>query len=383
MKYDAVIVGAGPAGLSTAIELQLKKWRVLVLEKETLPRFKVCGGFVGPENRELLERFGVLSRLYEKGAHDVKRICLSSPSGRSVTLPISFSNNAGGLAVSRQELDNLLLERFQELGGEVLAPAKLVEVKGDQKKHLVIQLASSSHLQMVETNFLIDAMGLRRSGEEQASSFGVSAMFEDVRDMQEDVFLHFINQGHLGINRFENGVTNVCYVAGRSRFTEVQGDLEKLFALFLNENPNIARQLREARRVTPWKGVFVSRPKESTFVRKNALCVGDAVNVINPIAGAGISIALANGALLGNLLATHPQEALSSSTFLTRYEREWNKLFRARIGSSWVWGALGHQPICSNALVGFFSMQKNIFKLLYHFHHKGIKLNELKGCSTV
>ncbi len=46
MDYDAIIVGAGPAGASAAYWLGEAGRRVLVLEKERLPRYKPCGGGV-------------------------------------------------------------------------------------------------------------------------------------------------------------------------------------------------------------------------------------------------------------------------------------------------------------------------------------------------
>jgi len=44
--YDAIIVGAGPAGASAAFWLGEAGKRILVLEKEHLPRYKPCGGGV-------------------------------------------------------------------------------------------------------------------------------------------------------------------------------------------------------------------------------------------------------------------------------------------------------------------------------------------------
>ncbi len=45
-RYDAIIVGGGPAGSSAAFTLRQAGQRVLVLEKERLPRYKTCGGAV-------------------------------------------------------------------------------------------------------------------------------------------------------------------------------------------------------------------------------------------------------------------------------------------------------------------------------------------------
>ena len=46
--YDCIIVGAGPAGGTSAYHLAKQGHSVLVLEKESLPRYKPCGGGVSP-----------------------------------------------------------------------------------------------------------------------------------------------------------------------------------------------------------------------------------------------------------------------------------------------------------------------------------------------
>jgi geranylgeranyl reductase family protein len=46
--FDCIIVGAGPAGGTAAYHLAKKGRSVLVLEKESLPRYKPCGGGVSP-----------------------------------------------------------------------------------------------------------------------------------------------------------------------------------------------------------------------------------------------------------------------------------------------------------------------------------------------
>ena len=42
--FDVIIVGSGPAGSMSAYELSMAGLDVLILEKEKLPRYKVCGG---------------------------------------------------------------------------------------------------------------------------------------------------------------------------------------------------------------------------------------------------------------------------------------------------------------------------------------------------
>lgn len=63
MIYDLIIVGAGPAGLSTALVLSKLRPdlrdKILVLEKETFPRHKLCGGGLTYDAERMLEKFGL------------------------------------------------------------------------------------------------------------------------------------------------------------------------------------------------------------------------------------------------------------------------------------------------------------------------------------
>ena len=54
MKYDVIIIGAGAAGASAALEVVKSNVRVLVIEKETLPREKPCGGAMPSSDAKLL-----------------------------------------------------------------------------------------------------------------------------------------------------------------------------------------------------------------------------------------------------------------------------------------------------------------------------------------
>jgi len=46
--YDCIVVGAGPAGASTAYHLAKRGHSVLIVEKDSLPRYKPCSGAVSP-----------------------------------------------------------------------------------------------------------------------------------------------------------------------------------------------------------------------------------------------------------------------------------------------------------------------------------------------
>jgi flavin-dependent dehydrogenase len=79
--YDLIVVGAGPAGAAAARTAAQRGLKTLLVEKEKIPRNKLCGGGVTPKvlslldfslPRELIERSVRSARIHvgEKGVED-------------------------------------------------------------------------------------------------------------------------------------------------------------------------------------------------------------------------------------------------------------------------------------------------------------------------
>lgn len=54
LKFDAVVIGSGPSGGMAAYEMAKAGLKVAILEKESLPRYKTCGGGLVYRGREML-----------------------------------------------------------------------------------------------------------------------------------------------------------------------------------------------------------------------------------------------------------------------------------------------------------------------------------------
>jgi flavin-dependent dehydrogenase len=125
MIYDVVIVGAGPAGASTAIGLAQRGVRVALLDKARFPRIKPCAEYVNPEALRVLDLLGLSGCVRDAGAAIFRGMRVTSPAGR--TLDLDFAADAGrqALGISRYALDRLAVERCRSLGVEVFEGARV------------------------------------------------------------------------------------------------------------------------------------------------------------------------------------------------------------------------------------------------------------------
>lgn len=107
-----IVVGAGPAGATLAYELAKKGIGVLLLEKESLPRYKCCAGGVTARAVKLLD-FDI-SEVVEDVVHNVSvTYNFGSPYVGHHTQPLIYT-------VMRDVFDHLLVKRAQQFGAVVI-----------------------------------------------------------------------------------------------------------------------------------------------------------------------------------------------------------------------------------------------------------------------
>ena len=123
--YDVIIIGGGPAGCSSALELANKNLKVLVLEKQKRGREKVCGDGIIDDSIEILKYFGI----YE----DFLKISYEISS-----LNLHFKNLFEKIPVKhftceRKVFDNFLHKKIFENGIKILYNSKVTSLEKSKK----------------------------------------------------------------------------------------------------------------------------------------------------------------------------------------------------------------------------------------------------------
>ena len=105
--FDAVVIGGGPAGSSCARTLSGAGFRVLVLDKSTFPRDKVCAGWITPAVVSLAD---LKIEHYRQGRtlQPIRRFRTGMLGEKMLT---THYNEVISYGILRSEFDNYLLQR--------------------------------------------------------------------------------------------------------------------------------------------------------------------------------------------------------------------------------------------------------------------------------
>ncbi|WP_406285080.1 NAD(P)/FAD-dependent oxidoreductase [Streptomyces sp. NBC_00209] len=162
--YDAVVVGGGPTGATTAALLAQAGHRVLVLERERFPRFHIGESMI-TGMLSVIEQLGLTERLDAMGFE--RKYGISLVWGRERGLwSVSF-REAGSYEYSyhvhRDRFDKLLLDRAAELGCVVEQEATVREPIVVDGRVTGVRYTVGGEVRDVSARVVVDASGQARA----------------------------------------------------------------------------------------------------------------------------------------------------------------------------------------------------------------------------
>ena len=281
-QFDIAVIGGGPAGTAAASTAARAGSRVLLLDRDTFPRTKVCGEFVSGESLALLER------LLGDG-HPLLTKTTAIAAGRLFLAGsiIDTHIEPAARSIPRYELDHALWQAAEAAGVTAYAGEAVVEVKGDGP--FTIVTAKGEY----EVRSVINASG-RWSGVLRALQpppgpkwIGIKAHYA-TESHARTVDLYFFKHGYCGVQPVCEGVLNVCAM--------VRSDVATSPEEVMEQHPALQMRSFEWQRTTVPVVTAPLLHEQPTPITGLVLNVGDAAGFIDPFLGDGISLALQTGA---------------------------------------------------------------------------------------
>jgi len=309
-SYDVIVLGAGPAGTTSANLLTQAGHRVLVVEKETFPRFHI-GESLLPADLALFERLGVdLSDparfVLKKGA-----VFLDERTGDQVEF--LFSNGLPGTPphayqVERAEFDLMLADRATAVG---------VDLRYDTRAERVHLSADGVRVETTggtfEARYLIDATGQNAfmSGQlrtrRRIDGLGIAAVGCHYIGLSDAAAAELGETGNILVFMLEDGWAWGIPLAGNrlsvGRVTRQRGISEDTLNSFVASSPTLQRLTAGAERVDRITIGNYSYKNDAPVGARYA-CVGDSACFLDPVFSSGVTFAMIGGEKIADLLHT-------------------------------------------------------------------------------
>lgn len=304
---DLLIVGAGPAGLATALYARRHGLSATVIDRHR-PADKPCGEGIMPGGVELLEELGI--RLPSEHARAFRGIRFVDG---GTTVEGRFSASPG-LGVRRTALSAALVDRAEAAGVGLRFDTQLREWREEGGR--VVVSTSSGELR---GRWLVGADGLhsrvrRLAGLERprpaARRFGVRRHFR-VEPWSDLVEVHWADDAEAYVTPVGAAEVGVAILWN--------GDGRK-FDTLLDLFPALRERLAGADAISDAAGAGPFDRRVTARTSGRVALVGDAAGFIDPLTGEGITLALrAARHLVGTIARGEPLQA---------YERAHRRMFR-------------------------------------------------------
>ena len=343
IQRDVCIVGAGPAGLTTALFLAKNGIKSTVVEKATFPRDKICGDAFSGKVSWVLRK---LDLDFEAEIHKEKFQLASwgvkffGTKNNELKVPFKLNydaqtDKAPGFIASRLDFDNYLFEKAKANDLiEIIENTNLTNFA--RNKNGVLASTKDNSFQ-IESKIIVGANGaysklakelLGLEVKDDSNSLGLRTYYKNVKNLDQEGYieLHFLEDllpGYFWIFPMKNGMANVGAGIRTDLMRKNKINLKKAFQKILDSHPEISKRFEGAELIDDIKlfGLPLGSQKRK-LSSDNVILLGDAAALIDPFTGEGIGNAMISGMLAAENIEICIKENDFSESKLISYDEK-------------------------------------------------------------
>jgi FADH2-dependent halogenase len=343
-SYDAIVIGGGPGGSTTATFLARAGKHVLVLEKEHFPRFHI-GESLLPYNQRIFEAMGVLPALEASGlikkygaqfhlSDGSKSLLLTFRNGRFTRVPMAYQ-------VERAGFDHLLLKHAKSCGAEVREGWTVTKFDVGADEVQVRARNESGETEVFRGGFLIDASGRGnftgnleglREIHPSLKKLAVFGHFEGVaRDPGEkggDTVIVRLEDKWFWLIPLSREKVSVGCVMDQEEFARAKASPEEIFTRIWKNSPALCARMSNARLVSEFYTTSDFSYHNRRLASPRLLRVGDAAGFMDPIFSAGVYLACYSAQLAAQLVLDSLAAGDDGASRIKRYEKRVERAMR-------------------------------------------------------
>jgi flavin-dependent dehydrogenase len=371
-RYDAIVIGAGPAGSTAALLLARAGWSVALVEKQVFPRRKVCGECIAAPNLALIEQLGLGEAFDTLAGAPLRQVAIfSGDQTIRADLP-AFGDDRyrWGRALGREHLDQMLLQQAGVAGATILQPYAALAVEGEPgrftctvapvENDTVITLAAPVIIAANgswEPSLLREARPRKKPGD----LFGFKANYRN--SALDPALLPVLAlpgaYGGMVIGDHDTATLACCIrrdvlSACRLRY-RTHTAAQAVEAYIRDSCRGVAEALAGAELQEAWLSVGPIRPgiRMQRHREVGVFPIGNAAGEAHPIIGEGISMAMQSAWLLcRELIARKAMLATGNHRELwQRYRQTWCRSFAGRLRIAALYAHIAMRPALSRGLL--------------------------------
>lgn len=336
LRVSHLIVGGGLAGSATALHLARAGHDVLVLDRGTFPREKVCGEGLMPHGIHELDELGLLDAIRETDPQPFRGIGYHVGETRAVG---HFPGGRTGLGVRRARIDEVLHRACTESPHiEVRTGVRVRDLKPDAAGVQVETSEGPIHAKLVVgadgLGSLVRRKAKLRREHRGAPRYGARVHVRLARpEVQSELVEVLLGEGlEWYITPTGPGEANLALLCNKEVSRSFAGGLSQALWARMQAEPALAPWLDGAEPLTEAKLCGPLRQEVTAAATDRIVLVGDAAGFVDAITGEGMSLSLMEARLAAQILSDPAVIADPSRARLMAYDRQ-----RRRATRSLVW----------------------------------------------